>query len=39
MQNFKVQKPVYWEEPQTINQPQRGVQDDNDMDEDNETMS
>jgi hypothetical protein len=38
MQNFEVQKPIYWEEPQTIDQPQRGIHEDNDMHEDDETM-
>ncbi len=34
VQNFEVQKPIYQEELHTIDQPWRGVQEDNDMDED-----
>ncbi len=32
--NFEVQKPVYQKELQIINQPQRGIQEDNDTNED-----
>ncbi len=31
---FEVQKPIYWEELHTINQPWRRVQEDNDPNED-----
>jgi hypothetical protein len=34
LQNFEVQTLVYWEEPQTIDQSQKGGEDNNDKNED-----